>query len=574
MVCSHCGKVLDNDKLAFCVYCGYPLKGSKKGFFAKSEETGTSRAEEYARAESVQPAPEPPVQQVKPAAAAPAPQPVQQPMTNSVQPMMPGMQGVAPQMGGVQPIMPGIPGTPQMGAAAQPVMPGMGAVQPAMMPGTIPQMGAGMMGMPMQQPVQGMEMPAAVPQMPYGMPQMGYTIPQMQYGMPQFAGYDAAGNPVYMQMMPQLVGYDAYGNPLYNMVAMPYMMPNMQGMPAMQPMQQPAPMYQNEPVIDVPQEQIRPAESIQPAPAPAMQAASMPSAVPPVTQSAPVQPAPMQQASMQSVPAPQPEPSPATPPAPEPMGMDTERRVEISSAEDLPMDADHLMEDEEDAAQLKQQLPDEETLLNSIFSDAPKSYTMSEGVKPAAATFSINLSASEIINVRDEEISAPPLPPVPTLNAEKAEKPKRPAAPRPEKPKVEKPDKKLLEEMAKAEKERLRIEKEREKEKVKAEKERAKEEKAKAAAKKKQPVKKAPATIVSPEDFFDDKKPSRRDTLSVRDLEALDDEQLTAHLHSMQSTTGGKKSTRSMKAASHDEMDFSNIEVEALLGSKKSGLPH
>ena len=41
---------MDSEKLMFCVYCGYPLKGEKKGFFAKSDETGVSRAEELAEA--------------------------------------------------------------------------------------------------------------------------------------------------------------------------------------------------------------------------------------------------------------------------------------------------------------------------------------------------------------------------------------------------------------------------------------------------------------------------------------------------------------------------------------------
>ena len=86
--------------------------------------------------------------------------------------------------------------------------------------------------------------------------------------------------------------------------------------------------------------------------------------------------------------------------------------------------------------------------------------------------------------------------------------------------------------------------------------------------------KKAPATIVSPEDFFNDKKPSRRDTLSVRELESLDNEQLAAHLHNMQSTNGGKKSTRSMKAASREEMDFSNTDADKLLSGKKGALPN
>ena len=584
MVCSHCGKVLDNDKLAFCVYCGYPLKGSQKGFFAKSEETGTSAAEDYARAEAAhqaaqeaQPAPQPKPAPVPQPAPAPQSAPVQSPVMNPApQPAVPNV----PQMGVVQPMMTGA-AVPHTGAQSMmPGVPAMGA-QPVMQ-GAMPQM----MGMPPMQPqqnMQGVEMPM-MPQMPYGMPQMPYGMPQMQYGMPQFAGYDAQGNPVYMQMMPQLVGYDAYGNPLYNMVAMPYIMPGMQGMPAMQPMQQAVPpMYQTEPVIDVPQEQIRPAETIpQAAPVmPMQEAAPVQQPIPSLQQPA----APVQQMQQPIPAAPVQQPVPETPlqqmqqpipaasvqqPVPEaPVQQDvpkmhemlTERKVEISSEEDIPMDAEALVNEGEPSR--KQEVPSEEEILNSIFSDAPKTYTMSEGVKPAAATFSINVSASEIISVRDDDIAPPPLPPVPTL---KAEKPKKAAAP--------------VKGMTEQEAHELKAAAKREREEKAAAAKREKEAKAAAAkkekekaTKKKQAPKKAPATIVSPEDFFNDNKKTRRDTLSVRELEALDDEQLAAHLHSMQSANGGKKSTRSMKAASRDEMDVSNIEADALLGLN-GGLPH
>lgn len=544
MICSHCGKVLDNEKLSFCMYCGYPLKGSRVGFFAKSETTGTSRAEELTRTEmSQQAAPAP----------APVPEhaPVSQPMAAAQPtPQMPGVQptmpGVQPAMQSVQPTMPQVaavmpaaqPAMPQM--TAQPVMPSipgavpqMGTVQPMMqpIPGAVPQMNPAqplLSGMPApipQQPMQGAEL--GVPQMAYGMPQMAYGMPQMGYTMPQFAGYDAAGNPIYMQMVPQLMGYDAYGNPVYNMVAMPYVIPAMQGMPGVVPVQpQPAAAaYQPEHVIDVPQDQIRPAD---PTVIPAMQAAPV---QPAAMQSVPVQPAPVQSVPVQSVV--QTTPAQQTPvqtevPVQQPP---VERRVEIASAADIPMDAEVLMNEDEGNA-MPQELPDEEAILDSIFSDAPKSYSMSSGTAPAAATFSINVSASDIISVRDEEASAP----------ETARPKKQPAS------KAEKTEKKPA--AAKSEKS------------------------GKSASKKKQAAKKPPATIVSPDEFFNDKQNARRDTLNVNELDQLDDEQLAARLATMQSTTGGKKSTRSMKAASREEMDVSNMNEEDLLGGSNSAMRH
>jgi len=476
MMCSHCGKELDNDKLSFCVYCGYPLKGSKQGFFAKSEKTGVSRADELVRSESPSPEPAPKRENPTPQAA-----PVQ-PVPPAPQ-QQPAMQQMA------QPVMNGMP---QMGVAGMPVPPimpaqGVAPVQGGMMP-NMPQMGMPqMMGAVPPQPVQPAQNPAemgSMPQQPYGMPQMVYGMPQM-YGMPQFAGYDAAGNPIYMQMVPQFMGYDTYGNPLYNMVAMPMVMPNMQGMPAAQPVQ---PMMQQmypqpEAVIELQQEQVQMTEAA-PAPQPA-------------------------QAALQ-----------------EPQTDFEERQAVIASSDDIPINADSLIEDEEQA---KPEVPDEKALLDRIFSDAPKNYSMSEGTAPSAAVFSISIGANEITNIRDEEAPAPTAPKAPRkAAAPAAEKPEKKAA-KPEKPeKTEKIDK---------------------------------------AASKKKPAQKKPATIVSPDDFFNDKPRTPRGTINVAELDSMDDEQLAAHL-AKQQAAAGKRSTRTMKAASREEMDISNIDVESVLTGK------
>ena len=97
------------------------------------------------------------------------------------------------------------------------------------------------------------------------------------------------------------------------------------------------------------------------------------------------------------------------------------------------------------------------------------------------------------------------------------------------------------------------------------------------ASKKKNAVKKPPAKIVSPDEFFQDKPHNgtrSKSMLSVKELDKLDDGQLEAHLSSLGGSTGGKKSNRSMKAATKEEMDISNIDVDALVGSNKRRLPN
>ncbi len=237
------------------------------------------------------------------------------------------------------------------------------------MPPQNPQMGM----MPQNQPVQGMpqnpqtpeaaeapQNPAMMqqgmmnPQMMGMQPMQGMMNPQMMgmmnpqmMGMPQtqFMGYDANGMPMYMQMMPQMMGYDAYGNPIYSMMPMQGMMnPQMMGM---QPM-----MMQN------PQMGMMP------------QAAPMPQAVP----QPPVQ-----------------------------------GTMRVSSYEEMPVSAEALMNEDENAqpAAAPAQMPNEAELLNQIFSESPKHNTMSAGTKPSAQTFSINLSASEVTSVKDEQVPTP-----------------------------------------------------------------------------------------------------------------------------------------------------------------------
>lgn len=554
MICSHCGKVLDNDKLMFCVFCGYPLKGEKKGFFAKSEETGISRAEEFAADNT--PLPEVPVLGKQPQ---PAP-----PMQNVQQ--IPQMAGNSP-VNNVQPV---------------------GMQQPMQgMPGSMPQMGAQGMVAGMPGGMNGM------PQMGYGMPQMAYGMPQMQYGMPQFAGYDAAGNPLYVQMVPQLMGYDAYGNPVYNMVAMPYIMPAMQGMPGMNPMMQQQAVYPQDQVIDVSQEQLRPAD------------AAAPQALPPI-QKLPTAPVPQQAA-----PAVKPKPisKPAAPVAPvqpiqsvqaalqqaqdvltafqgvnvvqdaQPVPPSPFRSAQVNSVYDFPMDASALMSED---------MPDEKALLDSIFSNKLRNFSMSEGAKPAAATFSINVAASEIKSVQHSEFgdtSAAAPPPVQSLYSmpspsnpfadgtvnfvDPGYNPPSDSAVSDPKPAAKKPSKPRTEADANAAKRAAKEQKMKEAA--------AKEGKEPKNSKKKK-QQKPPAKIVSPDEFFNDKphNGSRSKTmLSVKDLDKLDDDQLAAHVSKIGGVaTGGKKSNRTMKAATKEEMDISNIDPDLLIGVGKSRFPN
>ena len=84
--------------------------------------------------------------------------------------------------------------------------------------------------------------------------------------------------------------------------------------------------------------------------------------------------------------------------------------MRVNSYSEIPVSADALMYEEEETegeAQSRFRMPSEAELLDQIFGDRPKQHTMSSGAKASAQTFSINLSASEVTSVRDEEMPAP-----------------------------------------------------------------------------------------------------------------------------------------------------------------------
>jgi hypothetical protein len=264
------------------------------------------------------------------------------------------------------------------------------------------------------------------------------------------------------------------------------------------------------------------------------------------------------------------------------------RSAQINSVYDLPMDAATLINEDENAPQGN--MPDEKALLDSIFSNKPKNYSMTEGAKPAAATFSINVGLHEIRNVKEEEFGGSQVPPPPVQSLynkpntfvnpfidpgytnPESEKSASTSEPAP-KPAAKKPSKPMTEKDANAAKRAAKEAKMREKEAAEA----AKSGKAPKASKDKKGQKKPPARIVSPDEFFEDKPHNgtrSRSMLSVKELDKLDDGQLEAHLSSLGGATGGKKSNRSMKAATKEEMDISNIDPDALVGVGKRRLPN
>jgi hypothetical protein len=519
VICPNCGEALDNDKLAFCVMCGASLKASpkQKGFFAKSSQTGTSRAEEIVAAASTRPR--------KSTASQTSTQTEKQPrvaaqqnsqtvqsepaMQQRVMPQNPAMQqgamsqnpvmqqGAMPQ----NPVMQqgAMPQNPVMQQGAMPQNPVMqqGAMpqNPAMQQGAMPQnpMMQNMapqqsqMGMPQQgqmmgmmQPQMGMQMsgnaeqPVVQGQQMMGMqgmmnPQM-MGMHQMQYGMPQFMGYDPNGMPIYMQMVPQMVGYDAYGNPMYTMVPMQsYGMPQMNGMmsPQMQPMNGMQSMPQQQTVQPMPQQSMPQQQTVQPMP-----------------QMAPPPPTPQQPVQQTEQPM---------------------QTMQVSSPDEMPVSAESLMDADENEPEraAAPEIPNEDALLEQIFSDKPKEYQMSSGTKPGAQTFSIRLSASEIIDVAEEKpVQTAPKPrtskktersSAPTADGSKAEVDAATAAAAPKKPKP-----------------------------------------------------------VSPEDFFGDEAKARKKQMAVvQNVGNLNDAELEKQLAVMESATK-KKSRRSMQAADKD----------------------
>lgn len=390
LICTHCGKTLENESQLFCAYCGYPV-GDKKSFFARTEETGELPADESAGQSMM-------------AQAQPVPQPS---MLQGAQMSMPmGMMGMMPQMSMMQGMM------PQMGMM-QGMMPYTGMMQ-GMMPNVMNQMSN----------VQGQKSDKSdseQPENPQPVQQQMLQNPMRMGvgGMAQMMGYDANGNPIYIQMMPQVMGYDPYGNPIYAMI------------PVMQPMQNNAQQGQSD--ESAPEAQKAASVSVQ------GRAISQPKKKNPVPSIAEEHPEPehaqqpkenentsqfikpekqetpekAQTANARKVGQPIQEgffarqvklqnpvangvgirPAERTHPQPKPEPV----QEQPEPAEEMPVSADILMMGDETQPE---NLPDEKELLDSIFSDRPKKYTMTEGVEPSAKTFSISLSASEVTSVR------------------------------------------------------------------------------------------------------------------------------------------------------------------------------
>ena len=150
---------------------------------------------------------------------------------------------------------------------------------------------------------------------------------------------------------------------------------------------------------------------------------------------------------------------------------------------------------------------------------------MASGASPAAATFSISVSASEITSVAEDKPEPPKAAPAakPQKAAEPVRKAPRAAAPAKEQKPVA-----------------------------------PKKTKAKDAPKKPSPK------IISPDDFFDDKPKRRGGMQGIGDFTALSDDQLTAQLAAM-NRTGKKKSVRSMQSA-----DL-NIDLNAIADDPQFG---
>lgn len=202
--------------------------------------------------------------------------------------------------------------------------------------------------------------------------------------------------------------------------------------------------------------------------------------------------------------------------------------MKVNSYSEIPVSADALMYEEENAhaAEEMTRMPSEEEILNQIFGDRPKQYGMSLGTKAGAQTFSINLSASEITSVRDEEMPAPSK----AKNAAESESPVSDEA------------------------------KEKTKEKTKEKpKDKPKKKPAKKATEKEPAKPKKVQRIVSPDEFFgDDTSPVGRRLKSMKlDTTVIeDDEKFAAQLAALEHGEK-KKSKRTMEAAD------SNLDAQA-----------
>lgn len=181
--------------------------------------------------------------------------------------------------------------------------------------------------------------------------------------------------------------------------------------------------------------------------------------------------------------------NPNMPAMPQPPQPPVQGTMQVSSFDEMPVSAEALMNEDENAEPAEPvQMPNEAELLNQIFSDAPKQYTMSTGAKPSGQVFSINLSASEVTSVADDEA--------------------KPAAPKP----AAKPAK---------------------------------------AAKAAEPPVKKPQRIVSPDEFFGDgSSPAAKRLASMKvDPTLIEDDDALAEQLAALEAEGHKKSKRSMQAA-------------------------
>ena len=340
--------------------------------------------------------------------------PVPQPMIpQGGQMSMPiGMMGMMPQMSMMQ-----------NATGVQGVMPYMG-MMPNMMANPVNQMSVMQQGQQNPDAEQDKSSQANQQQVFQNPMMMGVA------GMPQMMGYDTNGNPIYIQMMPQVMGYDPYGNPIYAMIPVPCAMPQMQ-----------TPSKQGETSVPKKEEKKTPSVSV------SGRAVSQPlrrRKEESVSQNQKEQPP----AELPEEPKEQPEISgenesgessaPEKPKIANAQGVghpiqegffarqvklqnpasvanglaiktseksytesaEEETKPEAENtepAEEVPVSADVLMLSEEPQ---QEKIPDEQELLDSIFSNQPKKYTMSEGVEPSSQTFSINLSASEVTSVR------------------------------------------------------------------------------------------------------------------------------------------------------------------------------
>ncbi len=453
MICPKCGES-NESKFTFCVRCGSALKTGEKmrGFFSK-DSGGQSRADAYSTRKSFGSRTDRPESTRSSQRRNPEPSPMERERRQPSPPPMGNTSANTTPMTQSQPVqtmantsVPATPPTQQLVGNAMPMLQPQGMVQPQMM------------GMP--NPYGQLAQPQAMPTMDaMGIQPMAQQMPvqpQMMgmQAMPQLMGYDANGMPIYMQMVTQVIGYDTFGNPMYGMVpmqgygAIPQMGMNPMGQMVTPQMGMPTPMAQpitqqameNPPTQATPsvQAMAQPMQNLGTMAVPTPQINAMgtvPNAMPTPDSIAqgfaqPVTPtnanvmtaisnrAVQEQASIPTAPSVVSEPMSTAPPA-------SEKQVEgvmaFESSLDMPVTADSLMQEEYSPTATTPTLSDEADLLNRIFEEKPssKQYTVSnDSTSPSrtystAPTFSINLSASEVVSVHEELPTSSKVTPMP-----------------------------------------------------------------------------------------------------------------------------------------------------------------